>query len=154
MPIVNIFVGTDLRGPKKRRGKYIYVIQFISSNGKKAELTDGGIEDDMSENSIALSALLHALRRLNKPCNLHIHIENHYFRNTYLNGWAQEWQRNGWKKGNGTIPANMDLWYQLLAELKDHTVVIEPIGRHEFAEWMRMELAMEERNYVKKYHAT
>lgn len=153
MPIVCIYVSTDLKGPRKRRGKYLYILQFVSSGGKKAELTAGDVEDGVTENSMYLTALLHALRRLNRPCNLHIHIDNPYFRNTYLNGWPQEWKKNGWRKADGSVPANMDLWRQILAELKEHIVVLEPAGKHEFSGWMRMELAMEEKNYVKKYHA-
>lgn len=153
MPAVNIYIATDLKGPRKRKGRYLFVIEFISNKGEKATLTCGGIEKDVTENLIYLKALARALSRLKKPSGITIFIENRYFRNTWSNGWPIIWKKNDWKKANGSKVSNVEEWKQIITLLEPHTIILAPyFSKNEYENWMQEELRSED--YVKKYTAS
>ncbi|MEG1801174.1 MAG: RNase H family protein, partial [Oscillospiraceae bacterium] len=37
-------------------------------------------------------------------------------------GWVYSWQKKGWKKSDGKPALNVDLWQQLLPEIKKHEI--------------------------------
>lgn len=153
MPTVYIYIGTDLKGPSKRDGRYLFVIEFISSKGEKATLTCGGIEKNVTENLIYLRAFAKALSRLKKPSNIHLHMENRYFRNTWANGWPIAWSKNNWIKANGSKASNSEEWKQIITSLEPHTLTLTPyFTENEYEKWMQDELRSE--YYVKKYIAS
>ncbi len=153
MPTVNIYLMTDLKGPSKRNGRYLFVIEFISAKGEKATLTCGGVEQSVTENMIYLRAFARSLGRLKKPSNIQLHIENRYFRNTWSNSWPIIWSKNNWVKANGSKASNADEWAQILTLLEPHTLTLAPYySANVYENWMKEELEIED--YVKKYTAS
>lgn len=75
LPLIHLYVDTD-KGPRKRDGKYLYVLQFISSSGLKAEKIYGDILPDHNENMLVLEAIISALECINKESDIHIELVN------------------------------------------------------------------------------
>ena len=119
---VNIYIETSRRGPSKGPGKYMYLIEYMKKDGTPE--TRDGIEgfECTYENELALRAIIAAGKRLTKPCHIRIFTGCNHILNTTHNGWHIEWQKNGWKKRNGSQVKNAALWEELVAVLDKHVV--------------------------------
>ena len=67
---------------------------------------------------------------LKEPCEVTIHSDSQYFCNGILKGWAENWQKNGWKKADKKPVLNTDLWKRLLEAKKDHNVTFTWVKGH------------------------
>lgn len=72
----------------------------------------GGSTAD-SNNRMELTAVLAALRRLNRPCDVTVVSDSQYVING-LNGYIWNWCNNNWQNAKGQQIANVDLWQEML----------------------------------------
>lgn len=151
-PKINIFIQTNLKGPAKREGRFIFVLQLVCNNGKTAELTCGGMLSNVGENELFLVALIEALSHIRKSSDITFYVENKYFINTYLNGWLNDWKKLGWRKENGAALANVMLWQRVDELLLGHVVSFDQTGENEFCRWLKSELLVPSSVFVQKYY--
>lgn len=137
---VNIYIETSRRGPSKGPGKYMYLIEFVSAKTGNP-ITREGIEsfEGTYENELALRAIIAAGKRLTKPCSIRIFTGCNHILSTTHNSWHIQWQKNGWRKANGTQVKNAELWEQLVAVLTPHAVTYTK-DEHSYKRWMREQL--------------
>lgn len=150
-PIIKVFIQSNLKGPAKREGRFVFVLQFVSSNGMTAELNGGGMLFNVGENELFLGALIEALSHIQKSSNIIFYVENEYFKNTYLNGWLKEWKKLGWRRSNGAALANAMLWRRVDELLLRHVVSFDQTGENEFCRWLNSELLLASTCFVQKY---
>lgn len=89
-------------------------------NGKEKELSGG--ERNSTNNRMEMRAIIEALKALNKPCHVKIHSDSALIINTFTKGWIEKWQQKGWKKADKKPVENRELWEEMLAAIKRHTV--------------------------------
>lgn len=95
---VNIYVRTTAKGPAIRKNaSYIYVIQ-MKHNGKEFIRNGKATLENVTENQITLEAIIHALMRFHKPCEICINAECEHVLNNCRNFWPQQWEKAGWVK--------------------------------------------------------
>ena len=82
-PIVNIYIATSFKTGRRNVGRYIYLLEFISNTGKGATKYSIGSEDFVSANRIVLKALLEALLRLTRTCNVTVYTDSEYILNAF-----------------------------------------------------------------------
>lgn len=81
---------------------------------------------------MTLKALIGALRILNKPCEITLHIPDPYVRNAIDTGLYKGW---------GTHIKNADLWGQVRELARPHVLTAVPEGNnHAYKEWMKGEM--------------
>ena len=84
-----------------------------------------GADPQTTNNRMELTAALRALEALKRPCRVVLHTDSKYLRDG-MNGWLENWKRNGWQRGRkGRKPApvlNEDLWRALDAVCARHSV--------------------------------
>ena len=73
-----------------------------------------------TNNRMELSAVLFALKALKEPCHITLQSDSKYVLDSLSKGWVYGWQKKGWKKSDGKPALNVDLWQQLLEEIKKH----------------------------------
>ena len=83
------------------------------------ELSGG--ERVTTNNRMELTAVIEALRALNRPCAVTLHVDSTYVMNG-LNDWLPGWKRNGWRTSAKKPVKNEDLWRTLDAEVARHTI--------------------------------
>ena len=83
------------------------------------KMISGG-EKETTNNRMELSAVLFALKALKEPCHITLQSDSKYVLDSLSKGWVYGWQKKGWKKSDGKPALNVDLWQQLLAEIKKH----------------------------------
>lgn len=97
--------------------------------GAEKELSGG--ESDTTNNRMELTAVIKGLEALKEPCTVTLTTDSRYVADSITKGWAESWQRNGWRKADKKPALNADLWEKLLSLLKVHSVTIKWVKGHE-----------------------
>jgi len=88
----------------------------------------GGAEDT-TNNRMELQAVIEALRHLKKHCVITLYTDSKYV----LQGateWLENWKERGWKTAAKKPVENKDLWQQLDAQLRRHTIEFRWVKGH------------------------
>ena len=128
---VDVYIATA-GGVKAKEGRYGYVVEYITPNGYTSTRQGFEREQDTTSQIMTLKALVNALRVLNKPCDIELHIPDPYIRGAMVSGKYQIW---------GDNVKNADLWQQVRELTKDHNLTVDPDGvLHAYKEWMKGEM--------------
>ena len=98
-------------------GGYGIIMQY---NGVSREFSDGFTRT--TNNRMELLAAVTALQNLKEPCSVTIHSDSQYLINGMTKGWAESWQKNGWRLKSRKPAQNTDLWKKLLSLSKIHDI--------------------------------
>jgi len=77
-----------------------------------------------------LTAVIEALRCLNRSCRILIVTDSQYVQKG-VQSWMAQWKRKQWKTSAGKPVANKELWEALDHELARHTVSWEWVRGHQ-----------------------
>ena len=88
-----------------------------------------GGEASTTNNRMELTAVIEALRTLNRPCDVVLHVDSTYVMKG-VTEWMRGWKRNGWMTSARQPVKNADLWRALEAELEQHTVTWRWVKGH------------------------
>ncbi len=97
--------------------------------GKFEKEISGG-EASTTNNRMELMAVICGLEALNRKCRVTIYSDSKYFVDGIEKGWAKQWQKNGWIKGDKSPAKNPDLWERLLTLIDSHEVSIVWLKGH------------------------
>ena len=86
--------------------------------GREKELSGG--ERQTTNNRMEMTAVISALEALKEPCEVELWSDSRYVVDALEKGWAESWQKKGWKRSNKEPALNPDLWEKLLALTKQH----------------------------------
>ena len=82
---------------------------ILECNGQRREVA--GFEPISTNNRMELTAVIAAVKHLNKPCNITIVTDSMYVCNGIA--CAKERAMNGWRLKSGARAKNYDLWQEL-----------------------------------------
>ncbi len=91
---------------------------ILEYQGHELELSGG--EQSTTNNRMELTAVIQGLKRLKEPCVVELYSDSKYVIDALEKGWAVNWQRRGWVKGDKKPALNPDLWQELLDLAKIH----------------------------------
>lgn len=87
----------------------------ISNHGQTYEGTNG--EFGATNNRMEIMALIQSIIRLNdlkiNQQNTIFVLDSQYVLNAITKNWLTGWKKRGYKKADGSVPANVELWKQL-----------------------------------------
>lgn len=146
MQDVNIYIHTSIRGPGRRDGGYIYILECMVREEPVTREGTGSLEGT-TENQLALTALAEALSRLNQPCALQVFTRCQHILDAVGNLWTKEWEERGWLNAKGKAIKNAEEWKNVLAGLDRHLYRFtnQP---HPYQCWMEQELKRQENKNV------
>ncbi|WP_069789715.1 ribonuclease HI [Cyanobacterium sp. IPPAS B-1200] len=75
-----------------------------------------------TNNRMEMFAAIVGLRTLKKRCQVKLYTDSQYVVNAITKGWAQKWEKNGWKRNAKEKAKNPDLWADLLALCRQHDI--------------------------------
>ena len=101
---------------------------ILEWQGHEKELSGG--EAQTTNNRMELTAVLTALRLLKEPCIVELYSDSKYVVDAIDKGWLYGWQKKNWIKADKKPVLNVDLWQQLLPELKRHDVRLHWVKGH------------------------
>jgi ribonuclease HI len=97
-------------------------------NGQRQEFSGGYRKT--TNNRMELMACIVALKAFeqNGPCTLY--SDSKYVVNGITKRWATGWRARGWKKSDGNIAENIDLWAELLELCENRRVEFKWVKGH------------------------
>lgn len=88
---------------------------LIQDHGQKYSDSKG--EFGATNNKMELTALIQSLQRLisldKQETEIAVISDSKYLINAITQGWLNGWKNRNWKKADGSVPANVELWQQL-----------------------------------------
>ena len=92
---------------------------LLVAGGRERELFGG--EAHTTNNRMELLAVIRALEALTRHCEINLYTDSQYVKNG-IETWIHGWKRNGWKTADRKPVKNVDLWHELDALAKQHTI--------------------------------
>ena len=71
-----------------------------------------GFSNNTTNNIMELTAVIEALKQLNRKCDIIITTDSNYVKNG-ITDWIYNWKSNGWKTANKRPVKNKNLWVEL-----------------------------------------
>ena len=71
-----------------------------------------GFSKETTNNIMELTAVIEALKQLNRKCDIIITTDSNYVKNG-ITEWIHNWKKNGWKTANKKSVKNKNLWIEL-----------------------------------------
>ena len=124
MKTVTIYTDGACRG-NPGPGGFGVILQY----GKARRELSGG-EPHTTNNRMELLSVIRALERLKEPCEVTLTSDSKYLVDAVTKKWVYGWRAKGWKKSDGKMALNIDLWERLLPLLEEHTVTFNWIKGH------------------------
>ena len=100
---------------------------ILRSGGREKELVGG--EPATTNNRMEMTAVLRGLTALKEPCAVTVHTDSRYVIDG-MTQWIFGWQKRGWMNAAKKPVANEDLWRELMAAARPHTVRWEWVKGH------------------------
>ncbi|MCI8341743.1 MAG: ribonuclease HI [Firmicutes bacterium] len=99
------------------KGGYGVVLLY---KGHRREISEGFVLT--TNNRMEIMAVIKGLEALKEKCEVTLFSDSKYVVDAVEKGWAEKWEKNGWKKSSKEKALNIDLWKRLLALLRFHSV--------------------------------
>lgn len=142
MQVVHIYAETGNTAPRSMLRKTGYVLEYITPSGES--ITREQFRDrDGTYNAATLQMLTESLKRLKRPCEVHIHTQNRYIL-LMIDTRLEEWAKNGYCTAKGDKLAHWEDWEKLEQASAEHLLVPEP-GEHAYLEWLQNEMKKPEK---------
>ena len=98
------------------RGGYGIILAY----GEREKELSAGYRNT-TNNRMELMGVIKALEALKEKCAVTVYSDSKYVIDAITCGWAESWQKNGWRRKSGPAQ-NPDLWEILLSLLHKHEV--------------------------------
>lgn len=136
-PGVDIYVETTYRGPAKKDGAGMWIVEYKKKNGEPVTRQGKVYLENGTENQTTLTAIAAALGILTKSCSVRVNTRCEHVLNAMGNGWPERWAESGWMNAKGKPVGNAQEWQQVMAALERHTYTFqdEPHGYQEVMLW-------------------
>lgn len=143
MKSVNIYIGTQLKGPCIKDGAYAGIAEYITSAGPVTREIKG-MEKQTTYYRSVLLAIVETLNLLNVACSVTVYTDCVFVINTVNRGNPEGWMRAEWKKPSGEEVKNKELWQQFLELQQKHEIGFRFSKHGKYQERLR-ELIAEEK---------
>lgn len=102
-----------------------------------------------------LQAIVTALHRLTKPCEIRLYSAHGFFATTVENMWIMKWQQAGWLNSQNKTVENRALYEEILnlTECGGHSIIKIDQNLGEYAEWLKKEVFKHAESYKKELEA-
>lgn len=97
---------------------------------KNSEKRISGAEGLTTNNRMEVTAVIEGLKCLKEPCEVEIFSDSAYTVNAFVNGWVDQWIKNGFRKADNKPVLNEDLWRTLLELTSIHKVKFVKVKGH------------------------
>ena len=101
---------------------------ILMCDGKKKEFS--GFDPETTNNKMELTAVIVALTKLKKPCNVELYSDSAYVVNAITQKWLENWKKNGWVGADKKPVKNIDLWQKLDSLMQIHNVNFNKVKGH------------------------
>ena len=134
--MVNIYVQTDAKSPKRQDARAIYTIETMTSKGPADRTWIEEIEG--TANEVELIATIKALEHLTADCSIELYTESRFVASGI--GWLSGWKKKGWKTAKGQDVAHREEWERLDELLEGKEIKVHLKEDNSFRKWQQFQL--------------
>ena len=134
--MVNIYVQTDAKSPKRQCAQAIYTIETMTSKGPADRTWMEEIEG--TANEVELIATIKALEHLTADCEIDLYTESRFIASGI--GWIDGWKRSEWKTVKGKEVAHRSEWEELDGMIAGKEIRIHCKEDNSFRKWQQFQL--------------
>lgn len=139
---VNIYLRQSYHGIRPKDAAVCGVVEYQTAKGP-ATYSFVKKEEKVTAHRLSLIGIVEAIKALGKSCELDISTDDEYTADIWERGLPEKWEKNGWKKADGTEVRNADLWKEI--KNAPHIVKMRFSVKNEYANWQERELEKEKR---------
>ena len=88
-----------------------------------------GFHPNTTNNIMELTAVIEALKAINRPCKIIITTDSNYVKNG-ITEWIYQWKKKNWKTAGKKTVKNKYLWEILEKETQQHDITWEWVKGH------------------------
>lgn len=128
MTVLKIYTDGGCSGNQndKNFGGWGAILEF---GDNKKELYGG--EADTTNNRMELTAVIEAFRALKKSGQeIVVYTDSSYVASCFREKWYESWEKNGWRNAAKKSVENQELWRELLALVRMHSVTFCRVKGH------------------------
>ena len=101
---------------------------ILMYQGIQKEISGG--KKDTTNNVMELTAVIEALKLLNRPCKVDLYSDSAYVVNAFIQKWTINWQKNNWQTADKKPVKNKEIWQELYNLTKIHKVAFNKVKGH------------------------
>lgn len=132
---VNIYLISTIKTPKPSDGIIGFVIE-IPTSGEPATKSQF-YRVNTTKNQSQIMILNIALSHLKKTrFRFSIYADFEYLESAFLQGWIEEWEKNGWKNAKNEPVGNAAMWQEALILLNGNEIEWHTKEDHSYKSWM------------------
>ena len=145
LKIVNIYIETDFRGPRRQDGTVVYLLEMKTRKGGRAKGAIIPIQET-TEHHMVIAALEEALRRITESCQIELWLSDRYVAGAIEGSLLQQWWIRGWRTARNRTVADADLWESIAGNLSKHVASVHLAEFHEYRLLMQEEIRKHKRD--------
>lgn len=134
--MVNIYIQTDAKSPKRQSAHAIFTISTMTSKGPADATWTEDLEG--TANEVELLALIKAMEHLTADCDIELYTESQFIASGI--DWLAGWREKDWKTAKGKDIAHKDEWMRLNELLSGREILIHCKEDHSFKKWQQFQL--------------
>jgi ribonuclease HI len=100
---------------------------LLRFKGQEKELFGG--DPETTNNRMELLAVIEGLKALTRTCAVAIYTDSQYVKNG-MTSWIHGWKKNGWQTAAKKPVKNAELWQDLDAQCRRHTIAWHWVKGH------------------------
>lgn len=151
---IKIYVETTWKGPARRDGVAMWIVEIVDHDQPRAWKGVIHVENG-TEAQGTLMALINAFFVLKKVyprrCPVRVFTQCEHVLHTVQNQWHLRWQENGWHNAKGKPVKNSGLWIMLMEQMSLYVYTFGS-GQHEHTDAMQTEVQKEFEQWKEKRH--
>lgn len=89
-----------------------------------------GAENNTTNNKMELTAVIKGIEAIKEICDVEVYSDSTYVVDSVEKGWLYSWEKKNWIKSDKKEVKNIELWKELLKQLRTHSVKFIKVKGH------------------------
>lgn len=128
---VIIYIKIECHGNPSGHAEAVVYLTY-KSNVSRVKI----VKEDVTKNAMCIMAVIEALKKLLKKCEVQIYLDSDYVINAMAH--MKQWKANGWKRAGMKEVKNKLLWQQLDMLTQIHQVKVSRFSESQEERWMEL----------------